>query len=276
VRVRRVRHHLRAGRPEHALPCRADRTHRRPRDPGDARAPGPGGHLRLAAERDVDRRRSAGAPAGGHGGRGIGPCRRHLGCGRAARRPRGDRRLLLRAPEVLRLRRRPVAGDLLPRRHRAGSDHRGRRALDPELLVADNGSGQLAAAADPEHPGDRHPRDARRAGRLDARAGWPRLDDGADRRVLDPPVRLGRGAGLGHPLRHRPCCPQPGGGHDRPRRLHRRGRGVRGAAPQRRRRREPYRKLGRNQVRVGMFPAVDPADVQALTACIDLVVDRLR
>ncbi len=39
---------------------------------------------------------------------------------------------------------------------------------------------------------------------------------------------------------------------------------------------EPYRKLGRNQVRVGMFPAVDPADVQALTACIDLVVDRLR
>jgi len=39
---------------------------------------------------------------------------------------------------------------------------------------------------------------------------------------------------------------------------------------------EPYRKLGRNQVRVGMFPAVDPADVQALTACIDHVVDRLR
>jgi phosphoserine aminotransferase len=35
---------------------------------------------------------------------------------------------------------------------------------------------------------------------------------------------------------------------------------------------EPYRKLGRNQLRVGMFPAVDPADVQALTACIDWVV----
>ncbi|HEY2200520.1 MAG TPA: hypothetical protein VGH56_01425, partial [Solirubrobacteraceae bacterium] len=29
---------------------------------------------------------------------------------------------------------------------------------------------------------------------------------------------------------------------------------------------EPYRKLGRNQLRVGMFPAVDPADIQALTA----------
>jgi phosphoserine aminotransferase len=38
---------------------------------------------------------------------------------------------------------------------------------------------------------------------------------------------------------------------------------------------EPYRKLGRNQLRIGMFPAVEPADVQALTACIDLVVEGL-
>jgi phosphoserine aminotransferase len=38
---------------------------------------------------------------------------------------------------------------------------------------------------------------------------------------------------------------------------------------------EPYRKLGRNQLRVAMFPAIDPADVQALTACIDWVVERL-
>ena len=36
-----------------------------------------------------------------------------------------------------------------------------------------------------------------------------------------------------------------------------------------------YRKLGRNQLRVGMFPAVDPSDVDALTACIDYVVERL-
>jgi phosphoserine aminotransferase len=35
---------------------------------------------------------------------------------------------------------------------------------------------------------------------------------------------------------------------------------------------EPYRKLGRNQLRVGMFPAIEPGDVQALTACIDWVV----
>ncbi len=38
---------------------------------------------------------------------------------------------------------------------------------------------------------------------------------------------------------------------------------------------EPYRKLGRNQLRVGMFPAIDTADVQALTACVDWVVERL-
>ena len=38
---------------------------------------------------------------------------------------------------------------------------------------------------------------------------------------------------------------------------------------------EPYRKLGRNQLRVGMFPAIDTADVQALTACIEWVVERI-
>ncbi len=38
---------------------------------------------------------------------------------------------------------------------------------------------------------------------------------------------------------------------------------------------EPYRKLGRNQLRIGMFPAIETADVQALTACIDWVVERL-
>jgi len=36
-----------------------------------------------------------------------------------------------------------------------------------------------------------------------------------------------------------------------------------------------YRKLGRNQLRIGMFPAVDPADVLALTACIDHVIEKL-
>jgi phosphoserine aminotransferase len=38
---------------------------------------------------------------------------------------------------------------------------------------------------------------------------------------------------------------------------------------------EPYRKLGRNQLRIALFPAVDPSDVDALTACVDYVVERL-
>jgi phosphoserine aminotransferase len=38
---------------------------------------------------------------------------------------------------------------------------------------------------------------------------------------------------------------------------------------------EPYRKLGRNQLRIGMFPAVEPADVQALTGSIDWLLERL-
>ncbi|MES4901335.1 MULTISPECIES: phosphoserine transaminase [unclassified Streptomyces] len=38
---------------------------------------------------------------------------------------------------------------------------------------------------------------------------------------------------------------------------------------------EPYRKLGRNQLRIAMFPAVEPSDVEALTACVDYVIERL-
>ena len=39
---------------------------------------------------------------------------------------------------------------------------------------------------------------------------------------------------------------------------------------------EPYRGLARNQLRIAMFPAVEPDDVEALTACVDHVVGRLR
>lgn len=38
---------------------------------------------------------------------------------------------------------------------------------------------------------------------------------------------------------------------------------------------EPYRKLGRNQLRVAMFPAIDPADIEALTKCVDYVIEKL-
>lgn len=39
---------------------------------------------------------------------------------------------------------------------------------------------------------------------------------------------------------------------------------------------EPYRKLGRNQLRIAVFPAVEPDDVRALIACIDYVVARVK
>jgi phosphoserine aminotransferase len=39
---------------------------------------------------------------------------------------------------------------------------------------------------------------------------------------------------------------------------------------------EPYRKLGRNQLRIGMFPSVEPADVEALTACVDWVLANVQ
>jgi phosphoserine aminotransferase len=38
---------------------------------------------------------------------------------------------------------------------------------------------------------------------------------------------------------------------------------------------EPYRKLGRNQLRIALYPAIEPADAEALTACVDYVVERL-
>ena len=39
---------------------------------------------------------------------------------------------------------------------------------------------------------------------------------------------------------------------------------------------DAYRKLGRNQLRIGMFPAIDPSDVEALTGCVEYVVDHMR
>ena len=38
---------------------------------------------------------------------------------------------------------------------------------------------------------------------------------------------------------------------------------------------DPYRKLGRNQLRIAMFPSIEPDDVAALTRCIDYVLERV-
>ena len=84
---------------------------------------------------------------------------------------------------------------------------------------------------------------------------WAEARDWATPFVADPATALG------------------GRRHDRPRR--RRSRRRRSSAALRANGivdTDSYRKLGRNQLRIGMFPAIDPADVEALTACIDFLV----
>ena len=107
-RVRRVLLEVRRVHPRGAVPRRSDRD--RVRAGGRARAAvRPGcGRDRLGAQRDLDRRHGPG-DATRRIGRRAGPDRRDLGRRRSARRRRRQRRLLLRAPEGLRLRRRPVA-----------------------------------------------------------------------------------------------------------------------------------------------------------------------
>ena len=39
---------------------------------------------------------------------------------------------------------------------------------------------------------------------------------------------------------------------------------------------EPYRKLGRNQLRIALFPAIEPDDVERLTRAIDYTIDHIR
>ena len=115
---------VREGRDGSAVPGRSLGDHQRARLA--AVTAGRGGHrrLRLGAQRDLHR--GDGAGAAGRRRRLAGPRRRHVGCRRPARRPDPGRRLLLRAPEVLRLGRRAVAGADVPRRARAGREPRRR------------------------------------------------------------------------------------------------------------------------------------------------------
>ena len=216
-----------------------------------------------AVERPAERRRGTRAD------------RRHIRRRRAGGRRLTDRRLLLRAAEELRRRRRAVAGAAQPRRAAAHRRARRLRPLDPRLPVAAHGAGELAQRPDVQHAGRGLAVSAGRADPLDARlaAGWT----GAWRAAASPRgcCTAGRSAAA---TRRRSFQTPPS------------ARSVVGtidfadevdaAAIAKTLRAngivdtEPYRKLGRNQLRIGMFPAVEPADVQALTACIDWVVER--
>ena len=191
--------------------------------------------------------------------------RRHVGCGRAALGPVRGRRVLLRSPEVLRLRRRAVAGRLLPRGTRphpldrrerpvATGVARSQIALDnsvqnqtyntPALATLvmldaqvrwmhDNGGMDFAAG-----------RSAESAAIL---YGWAESQDWATPFVTDPRSARTSSARSTSTTRSTPR-----------RSTGARANGVLDTFA--------YRKLGRNQLRIGMFPAIDPSDVEALTA----------
>ena len=102
---------------------------------------------------------------------------------------------------------------------------------------------------------------------------------GVDSVALRPlgrdPLHLGRAVRLRPPLRREPRRSQPRRRHHRLRRRHRRRRvaavlRANGIVDT-----EPYRKLGRNQLRIAMFPAIEPDDVASLCGCINYVVGAL-
>ena len=152
---------------------------------------------------------------------------------------------------------------------------RRRRPLAARLPLAADRARELAQEPDLQHAGAGDPAAARRPDRVDARRRRPRLVRGAHRRLLLAPLRLGRG----EPSFASPFVADPAkrslvvGTIDFDDSVDAaalaailRANGIVDV--------EPYRKLGRNQLRVGMFPAVEPADVEALTACIDWVIEN--
>ena len=171
-------------------------------------AAGRGGRrrLRVGAQRDLDRgdgtRSSDGRADDGLPGAG----RRHLRCRRAARRPEPGRRLLLRAAEVLRLRRRTVDRADVPGRPRARRLDLRERPLDPGVLRPAHGDRQLGQEPDLQHPLGRHAVPDGRAAGLDERPGRPRGDGQAHHRLLRGALRLGRADVVHHAVR-RPTPP---------------------------------------------------------------------
>ncbi len=186
------------------------------------------------------------------------------------------RRLLLRPAEVLRRRRRHLVRRAAARRRSSGS----RRSAASDRWIPDFLS--LTTALENSRkdqtyntPGGGHPVAAGRAGRLDERRRRPAgVLRGPHPGVVLAPVRLGRGSSeFATPFvaeqANRSLVVGTIDFDD----------SVDAAAVAATLRAngivdtEPYRKLGRNQLRIGMFPAVEPDDVRALTACIDYVVE---
>ena len=233
--------------------------------------------LRAHPQRDLDRRddgRCAGrrAPT-----RRAGARRRHLGGRRSARGPR-PRSTSTTSPR--RSASPPTAACGWPAaRPRRSSGSSGSRPVGPLGARRRSTCGSPSRTAAPTRPTTRRrwPRcscSTSRCAGCSTRAGWPgapaarrqsaaTLYGWAEDRPWRDAVRGRPGAALDRRRHHRPrrrstrrpCRPCCGP--------------TASSTPSR------YRKLGRNQLRIGMFPAIEPDDVVALTRCIDHVVERL-
>ena len=201
-------------------------------------------------------------PEGTTAADGIVARRRDLRRGRAPRRPDGVRRLLLRAAEVLRGRRRAVVRAVLARRRRAHRADRGERPLGAGVARPPARAREL-----PPRPDLQHPRARRRCSSLADTIEWmlgnggPRVGGEPLRPVGRDALRLGRGERVRDAVRGQAVGAQP----RRSRRSTSTGVDAAAIAATLRANgivdTEPYRKLGRNQLRIAMFPAIEPDDV---------------
>ena len=142
----------------------------------------------------------------------------------------------------------------------------------PSFLSLQLARRELAQGPDLQHPGGGDPAAARRPDRVDARR--PAGSTGASSARARPPATSTAGPSAPS-TRRRSSATRPSA-----RRSSARSTSTRPSTPSALAATlrangivdtEPYRKLGRNQLRIGMFPTIDPADVEALTACIDWV-----
>ena len=171
--------------------------------PGTGRRAGRG-RLRLGPQRDLHRRDGARAPSGRDRRRCPRARRRDVGRRRPARRPDRGGRLLLRAAEELRLRRRAVDRDHVAGRPRPRRRDRRLGPAHPGVLRPAHGDRQLAQEPDLQHPVAGHLVPDGRAAGLDERPRRPARHGRAHHRVLRRALRLGRQDRLHHAVRRRP------------------------------------------------------------------------
>ena len=275
LQLRRVLVQVRRRRGRGAAPRRPDRHQVRP----GRRTPSRSAEAGVDAYCLTHNETSTGVcmPIGPTGRRGPRAGRRHVGRRRPARRPDRDRRLLLRPPEGPGLRRRAVDRRRAPRppssassswrRRTAGS----RRSLDLKIALDNSRKDQtyntpalatIFLANDqaewiaPQRRASSSP-PAAATGRPPSSTAGPRQRDFATPFVTDADSARRSSAPSTSTTRSTPPPSPPSCGP------------TASSTPTR------YRKLGRNQLRIAMFPAIDPADVEALTACIDHVVAHL-